>query len=157
MLAGLIIASFQFILDQNKANFSDDSFLFELAHIPAIYLFPIIFIFSLLGSFIGTFLTKPTDMKTLKSFYFNVKPWGWWKPVYLELKSEDQKFEKNNEFIMDMFNCFIGILWQSSMILMPIYLIFRDYEKTGIALLAFIISSFILKFTWLDRVRKIPN
>jgi len=157
MLAGLIIASSQYFLEQNKGNLSEDSFFLELISIPAIYLFPIIFGFSLLGSFLGTFLTEPTDMKTLKSFYKNVKPWGWWGPVYNELKEEDRQFTKNNDFWLDMLNVLIGIIWQSSMILLPIFFVFRDYPKTGIVLMVFIITSFILKFTWLDRVRHIPN
>ncbi len=157
MLAGLIVASIQFILEQNKANLGEGSFLYELISIPAIYLFPIIFGFSLLGSFFGTFLTKPTDMVTLKAFYKNVRPWGWWTPVYKKLKAEDPDFTKNNDFWLDMFNVVIGVIWQSSMILLPIYFIFRDYPKTGIVFVAFVVTSLILKYTWLDRVKRIPN
>ncbi len=58
MLSGLLIATFQFFMDQNKGNFVPDSFLYETAHIPAIYLFPAIFAFSLLGSFLGTYFTR---------------------------------------------------------------------------------------------------
>ena len=96
-------------------------------------------------------------MVTLKSFYKNVRPWGWWDPVYKELKGEDSSFTKNNDFWLDMFNVVIGIIWQSSMILLPIYFVFRDYPKTGIVFVVFAVTSLILKFTWLDRVRKIPN
>ncbi len=157
MLAGLIIATIQFVLEQNKANLMEGSFFYELISIPAIYLFPIIFGFSMLGSFLGTFLTKPTDMDTLKSFYKNVRPWGWWKPVFSELKKEDEIIESNNDFWFDMMNVLVGVIWQSSMILLPIFFIFRDYSKSGITLIVFIITSTILKFTWLDKVRQIPN
>ncbi|MGY5849856.1 sodium:solute symporter family protein [Salegentibacter sp. F14] len=157
MLSGLLIATFQFFLDQNKDNFGPDSFLFETAHIPAIYLFPAIFAFSLLGAFLGTYYTPPTDMKTLKSFYFNVRPWGWWKPVLNELQKENGKLEKNRDFGWDMLNCLVGIIWQSSMILLPIFLVVRDYQKTGISVLVFLISSLILKFTWLDKINKHLN
>jgi Na+/proline symporter len=157
MLSGLIIASVQFFLEQNKASLPETSFLYELISIPAIYLFPIIFGFSLLGSFLGTYLSEPTDMKVLKSFYRNVKPWGWWDPVYQEILKEDPEFTKNNDFWLDMFNVIIGIIWQSSMILLPIYFIFRDYPKTGIVFGVFIVTSLVLKKTWLDKVREIPN
>ncbi len=157
MLAGLIVASAQFFLEQNKGHLGEGSFLYELISIPAIYLFPMIFGFSLLGSFLGTFLTQPTDMVTLKSFYKNVRPWGWWSPVYKELKAEDSSFTKNNDFWLDMFNIVVGIVWQSSMILLPIYFVFRDYPKTGIVFVVFAITSMILKYTWLDRVKRIPN
>jgi len=155
MLAGLIIATLQFFLDQNKANLEAGTLLHDLSEIPAIYLFPIILVFSLLGSLLGTFLTKPTDMATLKSFYTNVHPWGWWKPVR-DYYSEE-KIEKNNEFWLDMFNCIIGIVWQSSMILLPIFLVVRDYSKTWTTLAVFLLTSLILKFTWLDRVKKLET
>jgi Na+/proline symporter len=157
MFSGLLIATFQFFMDQNKGNFVPDSFLYETAHIPAIYLFPAIFIFSLLGSFLGTYFTAPTNMETLKSFYKNVRPWGWWKPVLKELQLENTRIERNKDFWIDMLNCFIGVIWQSSMILLPIFLVVRDYPKMGLTFLIFLLSSLILKFTWLDKIRKYAN
>ncbi|MEC8884908.1 MAG: sodium:solute symporter, partial [Bacteroidota bacterium] len=64
---------------------------------------------------------------------------------------------KNTDFGLDMFNCIVGIVWQSSMILLPIYLVVRDYEKTAISLLVFGVTTLILKFTWLDKVKKLNN
>ena len=157
MLSGLLIATTQFFMDQNKGNFVPDSFLYEIAHVPAIYLFPGIFLFSLLGSFLGTYFTAPTNMDTLKSFYRNVRPWGLWKPVLKELQAENAKIEKNKDFWIDMLNCLIGIVWQSTMILMPIFLVVRDYPKMWASFLVFLLSSLILKFTWLDKIRKYKN
>lgn len=157
MASGLVIATLQFLLDQNKANLEVDTWLYYLAQMSAIYVFPIIFAVSLLGSFLGTFLTPATNIEVLKSFYANVRPWGWWHPIYKILKKEDETFEKNNEFARDMLNCIIGIVWQSSMILLPIYLVIRDYPKTIVSLIVFLITSIILKYTWLDKVKKIPN
>ncbi|MDO5977488.1 sodium:solute symporter family protein [Flavivirga spongiicola] len=157
MLSGLIVATLQFVLDQNKGDFETGSLLYDLGNIHAIYLFPIIFSVSLLGSFLGTFLTQPTSMEVLKSFYKDVRPWGWWHPVFKELKNEDKNFAKNKGFALDMLNCMVGIIWQSSMIVLPIYFMIRDYPKALIALVVFIITSVILKFTWLDKVKKLPN
>lgn len=157
MLSGLIIASLQFLLDQNKGNFTEGTILYDLSHVSAIYLFPLIFGVSLLGSFLGTYLSQPTDMKVLKSFYSNVHPWGFWKPVLNELKKENPAMTKNSDFWYDMMNCMIGIVWQSSMIVVPIYFVIRDYPKAYISLAVFLLTSIILKFTWLDKVRKIPN
>lgn len=157
MVAGLIIATLQFVLDQNKETFSEDFILYELTQMHAIYLFPIIFGFSLLGSFLGTYFGKPTDMAVLKSFYKNVRPWGWWRPVYQELKNEDEGITPNREFGIDMMNCAIGIIWQSSMIVLPIYLVIRDYPKAFVAFVVFLVTSIILKYTWLDRVNKMAN
>jgi len=157
MLAGLIIASLQFFLDQHKNSFTEGSLLYDLSHIHAIYLFPIIFFVSLAGSFLGTFLSKPTNMNVLKDFYTSVRPWGWWSPVYKEIQKTDNSITKNSSFWFDMLNCVIGIVWQSSMIVLPIYLIIRDYPKMIISLIIFVATSIILKFTWLDKVKKLPN
>ena len=96
-------------------------------------------------------------MKTLKTFYSNVRPWGWWKPVYQALKTNNPTITKNTDFVSDMLNCIVGILWQSSMILIPIFFIIRDYPKTWMALLLFLATSATLKFTWLDKVNKYKN
>lgn len=157
MLAGLVVASLQFFLDQFKDAFDINTILYDLAQLHAIYLFPIIFLFSLLGSFLGTYLTKPTDMQVLKSFYKNVKPWGWWKPVYTALQAENKTITRNDQFWKDMLNCAIGIIWQSSMIVLPIYFIIRDYPKTLVALAVFLATTVVLKFTWLDKVKRLPN
>ncbi|WP_343583860.1 sodium:solute symporter family protein [Flavobacterium sp.] len=157
MVGGLIAASLQFVLDQNKGNLAAGTFLHDLSQVPSIYLFPLIFGMSILGCLLGTYLSKPTDMEVLKSFYSNVRPWGFWTPVYKQLKAEDQSFQKNNDFYLDMMNCVIGIVWQSSMILLPIYFIIRDYPKAGVALVVFLVTTTVLKFTWLDRVRKIEE
>ncbi|NRT12186.1 sodium:solute symporter family protein [Flavobacterium sp. 14A] len=157
MFAGLVVASLQFVLGQSKGHFTEGTLFYELSELKDIYMFPIIFSFSTLGCLLGTFLTKPTDSKVLKSFYTNVRPWGWWKPVYTELQLEDHSFEKNNNFLMDMMNCAIGIVWQSSMIVLPIFLLIRDYPKMIVSLVVFLITSIILKYTWLDKVRKIED
>ena len=154
MTSGLIIATLQFLLDKNKSNFDVDSVLYSCAEIAPIYIFPVIFAVSLLGSFLGTLLTPATNMETLKTFYFNVRPWGFWKPVYTALKSENTIITKNTDFKSDMLNCLIGIVWQSSMILLPIFFLIRNYPKALISLLVFVLTSVILKFTWLDKVKK---
>jgi len=157
MVGGLIAASLQFVLDQSKGSLTSGSFLQQLSEVPSIYLFPLIFGMSILGCLLGTYLSKPTDMEVLKSFYSNVRPWGFWGPVYKQLKAEDHSFQKNNDFYLDMMNCVIGIIWQSSMILLPIYFIIRDYPKAAVALVVFLVTTTVLKFTWLDRVRKIEE
>jgi hypothetical protein len=43
------------------------------------------------------------------------------------------------------------------MIVMPIYFVIRDYPKGLIALSVFVITSLILKFTWLDKVKQITD
>jgi len=157
MFAGLFIASLQFVMDSYKGTFTEGTLMYDLSEMHAIYLFPVIFGVSLLGSFLGTWFTKPTEMETLKSFYKTVHPWGWWKPVCEEIQQEDPTFTKNKDFWKDMGNSVIGIIWQSSMIVLPIYFIIRDFPKGFIALAVFLITSIILKFTWYDKIKNLPN
>ena len=62
-----------------------------------IYFFPIIFICSILGCLFGSLLTPPDDMEKLKSFYKSVKPWGFWKPVFDEIKKTDKNYANYNQ------------------------------------------------------------
>ena len=118
-----------------------------------IYTFPIILGVSLVGSILGTLLTPPDDMETLKEFYRKVRPWGFWKPVREALGT----VEPNRNFSLDMFNCAIGIIWQSSLTAFPIFLIIQNYRYMGIALGSIVICSLILKFTWYDRIQDYPE
>ena len=114
--------------------------------------FPIVFGISALGSFLGCLLTKPDDEKVLMEFYKNVRPWGFWKPVYLKIKETDPDFKRDTNFGRDMFNSLIGIIWQMSLTVMPIFLVIRENFNMWIAFGTFIITSLILKFNWFDKL-----
>ena len=114
--------------------------------------FPIIFIISAIGSFLGCLLTKPDDEQVLISFYKTVRPWGFWKPVYIKIKETDPDFQRNRYFLRDMFNSLIGIIWQMSLTTMPIFLVIRETRNLWIAFGVFIATSLILKFNWFDKL-----
>ena len=63
-----------------------------------LYYWPLLFALSLIGSFAGTFAAPPVDSETLKSFYKNVRPWGFWNPVHKMVVSEDPYFQGNKNF-----------------------------------------------------------
>ena len=96
-----------------------------------------------MGSLLGTLLTPATDMHTLKSFYTSVRPWGDWSFVYRSIKKEGKTVHKNTDFFRDMGNCIVGIIWQSSMILMPIYLVIREYMLFFTTAIVFAVTSTI--------------
>lgn len=153
MVAGLVAATFQFLLVHYKTHL--DGFLYYLSDLSPFHFFWIIFGVSLLGSLLGTLLTPATDLKTLKAFYKNVRPWGCWDFIANLLKKEEPTLQKNTQFFKDMMNCLIGIIWQSAMILMPIYFMIRSYMEFLIATFIFISTSVILKYTWLDAIKKL--
>lgn len=121
---------------------------------PDFYIFPFIFVLSLTGCLAGTLLTKPEDDEVLKSFYKTVRPWGFWKPIHEKVVREDPGFQGNKDFKRDMFNVVVGIIWQTSLVVVPIYLIIRENVSLITAITILVITSFILKKSWYDRLAK---
>lgn len=118
-----------------------------------IYIFPVILVISFLAAWLGTMYTKPEDMEVLKKFYTQTRPWGFWKPVLDQVILEDPGFSKNPHFKRDAFNVVIGIIWQMAMVVLPLYLLTRQYTETLIALAVFLTCTVILKKTWYDTLQ----
>ncbi len=114
--------------------------------------FPIIFSLSAVGSIVGCLTTKPDDESVLIEFYKNIRPWGFWKPIYLKIKETDPDFKRNTNFGRDMLNSLVGIIWQMSLTVMPIFLVIREYTNMWIGVVVFVITSLILKFNWFDKL-----
>jgi Na+/proline symporter len=139
MLGGLIPAlSFRFIFDG----------------ILDLYTFPLMLLISVVGCVIGTYMAPPVEEEALKDFYKKVRPWGFWKPIHDKVVEEDPNFERNKDFKRDMFNVVIGIIWQTSLVIFPIYLVLLEIVPFGIAIGIALVCTFILKKTWFDRLPK---
>nr|WP_298790139.1 sodium:solute symporter family protein [uncultured Allomuricauda sp.] len=113
-----------------------------------LYLFPILLLISLLGSILGTYSAPPTDDKTLISFYKNVRPWGFWKPIHKMASVQSPGISKNTDFGRDMFNVVVGTIAQITLVIIPMYLIFRKNIEMYIALGIFIVCALLLKKYW---------
>jgi len=114
--------------------------------------FPIILLVSIIASILGSLLTKPDDEKVLKDFYSRVRPWGFWKSIHDKVVAENPDFVKNSNFGRDMFNVVIGIIWQTALVATPIYIVIKEESSIITGVLIIIISSLILKKTWLDKL-----
>ncbi|QCX37649.1 Na+:solute symporter [Aureibaculum algae] len=119
-----------------------------------LYLFPWLLLASLIGSVIGTYSAPPTDEAVLKKFYKNVKPWGFWKPIHDKLLIEDPNFKKNESFGMDMFNVLIGITAQTTLVILPMYIIFRQQTPIYISLVVLVICLVLLKKFWWNKLEE---
>jgi len=115
-----------------------------------LYTFPIILLVALAGCLLGTLLTPPDDMETLKNFYKKVRPWGFWKPVHDLVVEENPSFIGNQQFGRDVFNVIIGMTWQMSMVIIPMYLVIGEYFSLAGSILILIICSLLLKIFWWD-------
>jgi hypothetical protein len=114
--------------------------------------FPAVFVVSLTGCLLGTLLTKPESDEVLMDFYRRVRPWGFWGPVLKKVLAEDPNFQRNRDFVRDMFNVAVGIPWQISLVALPLYIVIQEYQRAVITLAITLGTSAILKFTWYDHL-----
>ena len=116
--------------------------------------FPLVLILSLIGCFAGTLLTKPDEEEVLKDFYRRVRPWGFWGPIYRKALAEDPGFKRNTDFMRDMFNVAVGIVWQVALVVLPMYVVIWELKRAAITLAVVLATSAILKFTWYDHLER---
>ena len=119
---------------------------------PSMNSFPFIFLNSIIGCLLGTFLTKPESDEVLMKFYHNVRPWGFWKPIYEKVVNIDPGFIANKNFKRDMSNIFVGIIWQITLMAAPVFLVLREFSSFIFCITILILTSLILKFNWWDKL-----
>jgi SSS family solute:Na+ symporter len=130
----------------------------KVLHLPAVTLhpvyvvFPIIMALATLASILVCLLTRPEEDEVLKRFYRTVRPWGFWRPIYEKCRAEDPTLEPNRDFWRDWFNIGVGLVWEMSMVALPIFLIIQQSRKMWTCLVVFVVTSAILKFTWYDKL-----
>jgi Na+/proline symporter len=113
---------------------------------------PIIFILSIIGCIVGTFTAPPTQNETLIQFYKTVKPWGFWKPIHDLVVTEDPSFKANKRFSLDMFNVVVGMIAQTCLTLLPIYVVLWLKVPLLITVAVLTITVVILKRTWWNKL-----
>jgi Na+/proline symporter len=118
----------------------------------ALYSFPVILVLSGIGSVLGTLLSRPEEDEVLMKFYKQVRPWGFWKPIHAKVLKADPKFKSDANFKRDAFNVVIGIIWQTSLVVLPIYLVIRARAPIFEAIAVLVITSLILRKTWWNKI-----
>ncbi len=121
-------------------------------HLHEVFTFLLILTTSGLASVVVCLATDPESDDVLKSFYRTVRPWGFWGPIYEKCRAENPNFQKNQDFGRDMFNIAIGLVWQTSLVTSPIYLVIQHWKEMWISLTVCAVTSLILKFTWYDKL-----
>jgi hypothetical protein len=117
-----------------------------------VIIFPLVVGISLIGCLLGTLLTKPESDEVLMDFYRRVRPWGFWGPVLRKVLAEDPGFQRNKDFFRDIFNIVVGIVWQVSLVALPLYVVIQEFQRAALALSVILGTSLILKFTWYDHL-----
>ena len=83
-----------------------------------------------------------------------MRPWGFWKPIEEKILKENPDFKKNKDFKLDMFNVFIGIIAQTALVILPMYMVFRQQLPTVILVVVLIICGYLLKKYWWDKLEE---
>jgi len=119
-----------------------------------LYYFPLIFLISTVGCIAGTYLAPPTEEGVLKSFYKNIRPWGFWKPIHDKVVAEDPNFVKKTSFKRDAFNVALGIIGQTALVLLPIYFVLKQNIPMVLTAIVIAVCVFIMKKTWWDKLNE---
>ncbi len=117
-------------------------------HTLSLYYFPLLFLISLAGCVVGSLVTPPTDLSTLKAFYRTVRPWGLWKPIQQLVQQESPDLRPNQDFKKDALNVVIGITAQCTLTLTPMYWVLKMNLELSVTLLVLGVCMLILKKTW---------
>lgn len=139
MLFGLIASTIKFIFFPDYVD---------------IFVFPLIFAFAFIGCIVGTYIEPLPNREQIKTFYKQTKPWGFWGPIKKEVMEEDPSFVPNMDFKRDSFNVVIGIVWQMSQVLIPMYFMLRQNTEMVIWSAVLILTSILLKKYWWDNLEK---
>ncbi|NAS11531.1 sodium:solute symporter family protein [Poritiphilus flavus] len=119
-----------------------------------IFVFPIIFLFAMIGCIVGTYLKPLPNREQVKQFYKQTRPWGFWGPIRDEVIREDPSFMPNKDFKRDSFNIVVGIIWQLAQVVIPIYFMLRENTEMLIWSAVLILTSYLLKKYWWDKLEK---
>jgi len=117
-----------------------------------LYKWPLLFLISIAGSVIGTYTAPPTDIAVLKNFYKTVRPWGFWKPIHEMVVADDPTFIPNRRFKLDMFNIVIGMIAQTCLTILPLYIVLWMKLPLLVTILILGITVIILKKTWWNKL-----
>jgi Na+/proline symporter len=124
-----------------------------LPAVPALYAFPLIAVFSGGVAVTVCLVTPPENEQVLDQFYLTVRPWGWWGPVHRRLATRFPELAANRDAGRDMANCAAGIVWQTAIVLLPIYLVLREWQSLVATAIVVAATSILLKISWYDRLK----
>lgn len=125
---------------------------FIFPELQPLYAFPYLLLAGVIGSVVGTLSTAAEDDEVLISFYQKVRPWGCWGPIKAKVLLQNPDFASNHAFARDAVNIVVGMIWQISLVVLPIYLVIREMVPMAMAFAVMLLTSFILKKNWYDKL-----
>ena len=101
----------------------------------------------LVGSIVGTYITRPTDRAVLENFYRTTRPFGLWGPLKNILSPELRELTKKEHFY-DLISVPFALIWLITMFLLPMQLMVGQVRSFFITLIPFVVSITGLYFFW---------
>lgn len=117
-----------------------------------LYYFPVLMFVSFIGCIVGTLMTAPADDDTLINFYIRVRPWGFWGPIAAKAIARYPQVKRNRNFKRDIFNVAVGIIWQCSLTIIPMYIVIKEGFPLFTSIVILGITTLILKKNWYDKM-----
>lgn len=117
-----------------------------------LYAFPYIMAAAALASIFGSIITDPDDEEVLLEFYTSVRPWGFWGPIKAKAMTADTHFTIESTATRDLFNVFIGMIWQMTFVLAPVLLVMKSFLWMAVSVVVMLITSIFLKKNWYERL-----
>ena len=102
---------------------------------------------SVLAGLLGSYLTEPTDMETLKVFWLRVKPFGFWGKVRNQV-DETLVLASQQSNSIDRSNVIFAVLWQLSGVVAVISLLLHKWLSLVAGVGIFVVLSWVLYLTW---------
>jgi len=103
--------------------------------------------FSLIGTILGTYMTRPTEESVLSNFYKITRPFGFWNPVRKYLPpTVMEKINKENR--RDIISTFFAVPWQVVLFLSMMMIIMKSWNTLFVLLGILAVLSVALYFNW---------
>jgi SSS family solute:Na+ symporter len=106
---------------------------------------------SLIATVIGTLMTDPTDDTVLTHFYQTTKPFGFWSP-YKKRLSDSARTTMEREHRYDFTALPFALMWQVTLLLLPMQLMIRSFQDFIVTFLLFTVSAGGVYWFWYRRL-----
>jgi hypothetical protein len=67
---------------------------------------------------------------------------------------DNPDFQRNKNFKRDMVNIAVGIIWQLSLAVMPVYFVIKEFKLMFMTMAVTAVTSVFLKFNWYNKLEK---
>ena len=125
--------------------------------INALQAFPYMLALCAVVCVVASLMTPASDMAILTKFYVKVRPWGFWGPVRAAAQQEYGEIKANPHFKRDMVNVAVGIVWQTSLVAAPIFLVIHKWNEFGFAMGLAAVCALLLWKNWYQHLQDYPD